>query len=89
MIAHALITHLLCPYASPATVLPRDNGKELKTEVLKSICSQYITQTFIIAYNPVCNGLVERTNRKILEIFRHGAGQLHESWQDWLPHVAA
>ena len=35
------------------------------------------------------NGLVERTNRKILEILRHIAGQFQESWQDWLPHVAA
>ncbi len=24
-----------------------------------------------------------------MEILRHVAGQLHESWEDWLPHVAA
>ncbi len=35
------------------------------------------------------NGLVERTNRKILEILRHLAGKFHESWKDWLSHVPA
>ncbi len=24
-----------------------------------------------------------------MEILRHVAGKLHESWEDWLPHVAA
>ncbi len=32
---------------------------------------------------------IERTNRKILEILRHLAGHLQETWEDWLSHVAA
>ncbi len=32
---------------------------------------------------------MERINRKILEILRHVAGKLHESWEDWFPYVAA
>ncbi len=45
--------------------------------------------SFITVYHPASNGLVERVNRKILEILQHVAGQFHEAWQDWLPHVAA
>ncbi len=46
-------------------------------------------QTFITALHPASDGLPEHTNRKILEILCHVVGQLHESWEDWLPHVAA
>ncbi len=54
------------------------------------ICTQYnITQTFITVHHPASNGLVERTNRKVLEILRHLAGNMHESWEDWLSQVAA
>ena len=89
MVAHALVTHLLCPYTTPSVLLS-DNGLEFKNEILHNICKQYnIKQTFITAHHPASNGLVERTNRKILEILRHVAGQFQESWQDWLPHVAA
>lgn len=88
-VAHALVTHLLCPYTTPSVLLS-DNGAEFKNEVLKSICQQYnITQSFITAYHPASNGLVERVNKKILEILRHVAGRFQEAWQDWLPHVAA
>ena len=88
-VAHALVSHLLCPYTTPSVLLS-DNGLEFKNEIIKSICQQYkITQTFITAYHPASSGLVERTNRKILDILRHVAGEFHEFWQDWLPQVAA
>ena len=88
-VAHALVSHLICPYTTPRVLLT-DNGTEFKNQVLADICSQYgVKQTFITAHHPASNGLVERTNRKILEILRHLSGQLHETWEDWLPQVAA
>ena len=39
--------------------------------------------------NPATNGLVERTNKEIFDVLRHFAGYFHESWEDWLPQVAA
>ncbi len=33
--------------------------------------------------------MVERTNRKILEILRHAVDTTQEAWQDWLSQVAA
>ncbi len=88
-VAHALVSHFICPYTTPR-VLPRDNGTEFKNQILQDTCNQFsIKQTFITAHHPASNGLVERTNRKILEILRHLAGKFHESWEDWLSHVAA
>ncbi len=67
-----------------------DNGTEFKNQVLRDICIQiHIQQTFITSHHPTSNGLVERTNREILEILRHLAGHLQETWEDWLSHIAA
>ena len=88
-IAHALVTHLLCPYSTPRVLLS-DNGAEFRNSLLAEICSAYnIKQTFTVAYHPSSNGLVERTNRKILETLRPVVKDLYENWEDWLPHVAA
>ncbi len=88
-VAHPLVSHLSCPYMTPRFLLS-DNGIEFKNQILQDICNQFnIKQTFITAHHPASNGLVKRTNRKILEILRHLAGKFHESWEDWLSHVAA
>ncbi len=88
-VTHALVSHLICPYTTPRVLLS-GNRREFKNEILQDICNQFsIKQTFIAAHHPVPNGLIERTNRKILEILRHLAGKFHESWEDWLSHVAA
>ena len=88
-VAHRLITHLICPYTTPKVLLS-DNGSEFRNDVLKNICNQYnIAQTFVTAYHPASNGLVERANRKILETLRPIVSSLQHTWEDWLPQVAA
>ncbi len=87
-VAHDIVSHLICPYTTPRVL--SENGTEFKNQILADICSQYnIKQTFITAHHPASNGLVERTNKKVLEILRHLAGHLHETWEDWLSQVAA
>ncbi len=88
-VAHAIVSYLTCPYTTPHVLLS-DNGTEFKNQVLREICTRFnIQQTFITSHHPASNGLVERPNRKILEILRHLAGHLQETWEDWLSHVAA
>ncbi len=88
-VAHALVSHLTCPYTTPRVLLT-DNGTEFKNQILADICSQYgVKQMFLTAHHPASNGLVEHTYRKILEILRHLSGDLHETWEDWLSQVAA
>ncbi len=88
-VAHAIVSHLTFPYTT-RRVLLSDNGTEFKNQVLRDICTQFhIQQTFITTHHPTSNGLVERTNRKILEILRPLAGHLQETQVDWLSHVAA
>ncbi len=39
-VAHALVSHLICPYTTPRVFLT-DNGTEFKNQVLADICAQY------------------------------------------------
>ncbi len=58
-VAHALVSHLICPYTTPRVLLS-DNWTEFKNQILKDICNQFsIKQTFITAHHPASNGLVE------------------------------
>ncbi len=41
------------------------------------------------SYLPTSNGLVECTDRKILEILCLVVGELLEMWEDWLSHIIA
>ncbi len=88
-VAHDIVSHLIAPYTTPRVLL-NDNGTEFKNQAIRDICAQFhIQQTFITPHHFASNGLVERTNRKILEILRHLAGHLQETRKDWLSHVAA
>ncbi len=67
-VAHAIVSRLICPYTTPRVFLS-DNGTVFRNQILADICSQYtIKQTFITAHHPPSNGLVERTNMRVLEI---------------------
>ncbi len=37
-VAHAIVSHLICPYTSPCVLLS-DNGTEFKNQVLQEICT--------------------------------------------------
>ncbi len=89
VVAYALVTHLFCPFSTPRVILS-DKGAEFRKAVVSEICSQFrIKQTFTAAYHPVSKGLVERANRKILEVLRPIVNELLNNWEDWLLHVAA
>ncbi len=82
VVAHALVTHLFCPFSTPRVILS-DNSAEFQNAVVSKICSQFgIKQTFTAAYHPASNGLVERANRKILEVLRPTVNELLDSWED-------
>ncbi len=67
-----------------------DYGAEFRNAVVTQICSKFgILQTFTAAYHSASNGLVERANRKILEVLRPIVNDLFDNSEDWLPHVAA
>ncbi len=87
--AHAIVTKLTCEYSASRFLLS-ENGAEFRNKVLAEICSQFrIRQTFTVAYHPASNGLVERSNHKILEILRTIVAGHLGTLEDWIPQVAA
>ncbi len=46
-------------------------------------------QCFTVGYHPASNGLVERANRKILDVLHPVVRGLQHTWEDWLAYVAA
>ncbi len=79
-VALVLVTHLFCPFSTPGVMLS-DNVAEFRNAVVAEICSQFfITQMFTAVYHPAANGLVERTNRTILEVLRPIVNGLLGNW---------
>ncbi len=79
-VAHALISHLLfCPYTAPRKLLS-GNVAEFRNAFLDEISKQFgVKQCFTVTYHPASNGLVERGNRKILEVLLPVVGELLET----------
>ncbi len=87
-VAHAIVIKLICEHSAPRVLLS-DNGAEFSNVVLAEICQQFgIRKTFTVAYHPASNGLVERSNRKILGILRPLVAGHLGTWEDWIPQVA-
>ncbi len=88
-VAHALITHLICPFSTPRVLLS-DNGTEFRNHTLEEIYKPFdIRQCFTVSCHPASNGLVERSNRKILDVLCPVVSGLQHIWEDWLAYVAA
>ncbi len=84
-----LVSHVCCPFTTPRVIVI-DNGAEFRNAVVAEKCAQFqITHTFTAAYHPASNGLVERANRKLLDIIRPLITGLHDYWEDCLPQIAA
>ncbi len=64
-------------------MLLSDNGEDFRNGLLEEICKHFnIKQTFTVTYHPLSNGLVERANRKILDVLRPIVGRQVGTWED-------
>jgi len=89
-IVDALRTHLYSPFACPK-VLISDNAQEFVGEVMTKACEAYgIKKIETAAYHPASNGLVERSNGKIVKALRQyvNMDDNHE-WDELLPEVVS
>ena len=88
-VANALLNNLICPFTTPRALLS-DNGTEFNNAIIEELCQNFkIKKCNINVYHPSSNGLVERANRKVLEIIRHLVGSDSDAWDEWIPQVAS
>ncbi len=78
---------MFCKINTPKILLS-DNGSEFNNQILEAIYKEYdIVKTNIVAYHPASNGMVERSNRKIIQHLRTLVGHVSSSWHEWMPQV--
>jgi transposase InsO family protein len=83
----ALRTHVFAPFGAPSLLIA-DNAAEFCCEEMKQECSRYgIRISHTAPYHPQSNGLVERSNAKIIKCLRGCVNDLHNDWDVWLPDI--
>ena len=81
-----LFDKIFCRYSAPQLIIS-DNGLEFNNALVKEICDRFkVEKVNIQPYHPSSNGLVERNNRKVLDVLRHTVGQ-DSNWDVNLPLV--
>jgi hypothetical protein len=82
----AIKTHVVGVFGWPEILLS-DNGTEFKNALLNEMCALMGTERrFTTAYHPQTNGLVERTNRTIIELLSKAA-RVSTDWISQLPDI--
>ena len=78
--ASAFFSQFICRHGVPE-ILVTDCGGEFQNKFMDSLCSLFeINKLNIAPYNPSSNGLVERANRKVLEVLRTTIGGQDPNW---------
>ena len=69
-------------------ILISDNGAQFRSELVTQLCSIFqIKKKFTLAYNPRCNGLVERFGRTLKTSIACFVDQQQTSWDTHLSHL--
>ena len=83
--AAAFYNYFICKHGVPMTIIS-DSGREFNNEFLLKLCDHLkVSKVNTTVYHPSSNGLVERTNRKLLEILRCNLGGNDPHWDEQLP----
>ncbi|OWZ09834.1 hypothetical protein PHMEG_00017400 [Phytophthora megakarya] len=80
-------THLCDRFGAPKVWIS-DNGSHFKNEVVGELCRRFKSKKqFTVAYGPWINGLIERLNRDILQVFRTMLLDYKMDAKDWVELV--
>ena len=86
-VALALFNNLFLPHSAPRTLVS-DNALEFTSSVINELCKIYKTEKVeVTAYTPHANGVVERSNRSILQILRMLTLESSLDWDLLVPIV--
>ena len=85
--ASAFHDRILCRYSCP-DILLSDNGTEFQNAFFTTLCEFFaIRKVNILPYMPQSNGLVERVNRKLLDLMRQIVNPNDDNWHTKLPSI--
>ncbi len=86
-VARCLVHKVITKYGTPPHVLT-DRGTNFLSTLVKEICIFFkIKQMRTTAYHPQTDGLVERFNRKLVDMLTCYVVDEPEQWESFLPYV--
>ncbi len=72
----------------PPKIILSDQGCEFNTNLIdKLIKAVGVEHEVTAAYNPRCNGMVERLNQTIIETLRKHAEKYQANWNKWITFI--
>ena len=80
-VARAIVNNIICPFTTPKTLLS-DNGTEFVNQI-------HIKKCTVLPYRSSYNGLVERLNRKVLNLLRSFVQPTDTVWDLYMQQVMA
>ena len=87
VVANKFFDNVICRFGGVQKIVS-DNGSCFVGEAFQLMCQKYkITQSFSSVAHPQTSGLVERTNRTLLNIFRNFANEKQNNWDEGLPEL--
>ncbi len=75
VVAHAIVSHLICPFTAPHVLLS-DNRIEFKNAVLASVCEQYNIKQTITAHHPTSVSSKRAVERFLAFFILQGRSQI-------------
>ena len=86
-VADKLVTEVFCRFGLP-TQIHSDQGREFESELFAGVCKLLgIEKTRTCPYRPQSDGLVERTNRSLIQMLSIFVNQNRNDWNDHLPFL--
>ena len=86
-VATAIIDKFVTVYGPPQA-LQTDGGGEFDNDLLHEVCQALKTDfSLTLPYNPMSNGMVERTNRVVKEALTSLCARSPSKWDEALPQV--
>ena len=87
-LARLFVEGIVCRFSSPRVLLT-DRGTQFTSDLMREICKLCLTQkVFTSAYNPKCDGLVERFNRTLADMLSKFVGTNQRDWDIRLPYLS-
>lgn len=86
-IARVFVEHIVLKHSAPQR-LPTDQGRNFTSDLFVAACQLlWISKLQTTAYQPECNGMVERFHRTLVESITHYIKRDGKDWDMWLPYV--
>lgn len=86
-VAKFILENIITRHGAPQIILS-DRGRVFQSELVQELLRiMGVVSTFTTAYNPSCNGLVERINNTYKNMLKNYVNTEQTDWSFYIPHI--